>query len=206
MSTQTEHTSSNRKIATTVGIVLFAVAIALGAWSLGTGDSEPAGVNEGVGIVEDDPVEAAQPVSPADDVLLSFTFTGEGGPDGCRYEGPTAFVEGKYPTEFVNAASARGVAVNLDPLKTGATYDGFLGQIGAADSEPPVPIAPEDMTPERQEWLGGAFRTIHSASMDDQVAVVLLPGKFVIYCWTPDEATGGARVWPAGTITVRAAG
>lgn len=201
MSTQTDHRAGSTKLVTTGGALLLALAVAFGVWSVGRsgGDDPVAAGDAGEAPPAEQPAD--QPVEPGDDVVLSFAFTGEEGPEGCSYDGPTSLVAGKYATTF-DPGSAKRVAVNLDPIKADVTYEDFLGQIGATEGQLPVSIASEDMNPEAQAWLDGSFRTIHQASTEVE-AVQLLAGRFVIYCWTPDD--GGARVWPAGSITVHPA-
>lgn len=193
MSTHTDRSGSRRRFAVAVGLGAVVLAAACGG---GAGGDDEQG---GTGDTPAAPAETAQPAEEGDDVALSFTFTGEDGADGCRYDGPSAFVEGVYATELDDTASDP-VTVNLDPLASGVTYEDFLEMTGAEEGVP-VRVPTDEQNPESQEWLGGDFRTILQSD-EEAENVRLLPGRFVAYCWTTDDE--GSRVWPAGQVTVEA--
>lgn len=176
-----------QRSAVAAGIVLLALAVALGARFVGQDRVDP------VGEPAPGQTEAEAPAQPSDGLGLAVTFTG----DECVYEGPAAFVEGRFPSRLINDGGIT-VTVNLDELAEGYTYEDFLAAFDSTD-ELPLTLPPARQNPESHDWLEGSFRTIHNLG-SDAGDIALSPGTHVLYCWAHDD--GVLQAWPAGTIEV----
>lgn len=188
-----------QRLAVAAGIVLLVVTAVVGVRLVGADTVEPVGDPETGQEGTEGAGDAVVPVRPGDDVELLVTFSGGDGAEACRYEGPTVFIEGRYASRLVNTAGET-VAVNLDTLTPGHSYQDFLERMGSESGEPPFVVPPEDQDPSVHAWLDGSFRTVRNLG-SDAGDIVLLPGSHVLYCWN-DGGDGDLHLWPAGMIEV----
>lgn len=199
-STRRPDTPQLHRVAVAAGIILMAIVMALGVRFV-VGTPDPVGEPEPAPETTESTGGAQAPAEPGDDVELLVTFSGGDGTDGCRYDGPTRFLEGEYRARLINEAG-EVVAVNLDRLATGYDYGDFLDRMGARDGDPPLTVPPRDQDPAAHEWLDGSFRTILNLGADAG-DIRLAAGHHVLYCWNEGE-DGDLDLWPAGAIEVTA--
>jgi hypothetical protein len=177
--------------------------------------STPAGDAEAAAEVdaEGDPAGDAAPATPdpaegetgADAAELAFTFTGETGPDGCRYEGPATLSTGSYPSTLTNTSTEHFAIVNVQRLAEGFAFDDFLDYLAELGDDYPVVTPPEHDNPRLHDWLDGDWRSVHEAAPGETHALeglTLPPGRLVAFCWTDDERGAAGGVWPAAALEV----
>lgn len=198
--------STTRFVAIAATVAVVAVAGGVGLVLAGDDDVAPVPAEASGQDNAPDAVAAPEPV-PSSEAKLTWVFTGESGPDGCSYDGPSVITAGTVVTSAVNDSNAE-VSINIDQLAAGKTYEDFLAHLGASDGNHPVVASPEDHDPATHEWLKGEWRTVHrvpaGTTYEPANGVPLFEGDFVMFCWIPGDEPGTSKVWPAGKLTVTA--
>jgi hypothetical protein len=146
----------------------------------------------------DDPAE--QPADQADEPApdLRFAFSGEDGPDGCRYDGPASVARGQNLFTLTNTSDQHVVLV-LFRFAEGYGYDDMIEDLGGD-----FPHEPEDANPALFPWLDGGWRPLTESPWGEETGLnaTVPPGTYALACWVPGEGgkVGGSGPPPALTV------
>ena len=135
---------------------------------------------------------------------MSFTFTGDEGPQGCQYDGPRT-IDGSPMSTMVNATD--GLAyVSFAKVAEGARPGDFDAHLATLGASYPVYIPREMHDPAVHTWMQGGWREIHHARPGETHRVttpgLFTEGTYVMFCYRDAAAGSGSELWPLGHLTV----
>ncbi len=186
--------------------ILIGVLAVVGVTGLTGCDDEAADPEEAAAATEQEmPAAEAVDAIPAEEAEVSMMVTGEDGPDGCRYDGPAVMLEGAFAATAVNESDVT-MSINLDRFADGYDYDDWLAAHDLASSDG-LPAISSQPSASAHDWLAGEWRTVFFDMSSDESqsfeAIPVMPGDYLVSCWTRDGMEAPtARVWAATTVTV----
>jgi hypothetical protein len=133
---------------------------------------------------------------------MAFSFTGEPGEAGCRYEGPPV-LPSTFSSTLTNAGN-QPIFVSMARLAEGATAEDFENAMLEFGDEFPVMAPLAGMNPGSHDWMQGDWVELHVTGAGASQTVEresLLEGDYVAFCWL-EEPGEGVQLWSGGSLRV----
>jgi hypothetical protein len=145
------------------------------------------------------PTTSAGDVEPSE---LTFTFTGEPGEAGCRYEGPPV-VSSTISSTLTNAGN-QPIFLSLARLAEGATADDSETAMLEFGDESPVMLPIASKNAGFHDWMQGDWLELHITGAGASQTVereAMFEGDYVAFCWL-EKPLEGIQVWSGGSLRV----
>jgi hypothetical protein len=158
---------------------------------------EPATTSEAAAVTT--PTTGAGDVEPSE---LTFTFTGESGEAGCRYEGPPV-ISPTISSTLTNAGN-QPIFLSLARLAEGATAEDSETAMLEFGDEFPVMLPIASKNAGFHDWMQGDWLELHTTGAGASQTVereAMFEGDYVAFCWL-EEPLEGIQVWSGGSLRV----